>query len=236
MGIAAAPRPRRYGRIFAVGEFRALWTAELLASAGDLLARVALSVLVFSRTGSALATGATYAMTFLPSAVAGPMTSGLADRLLRRIIMVVSDLVRAMLVGLVAVPVLLVLVFVAELFAPAFSAARAATVPDVFTEEDDYVAASAVSSAITQLTQVGGFAVGGAVVALLGARSSLLVDAATFVASALLVRLGVRHRAATATAATEAGRRRFGGVGSTRPIRRGAACPDFFARCADARC
>ena len=40
-----------------MGEFRALWLAQILSVAGDQLARVALTLLVFDRTGSSTAGG-----------------------------------------------------------------------------------------------------------------------------------------------------------------------------------
>jgi MFS family permease len=200
-----------YGEVFAVREYRALWSAQVLSVAGDQLARVALSVLVFDRTGSALLTGATYAMTFLPWAVGGPLTAGLADRLPRRTLMIVCDVVRALMVAAVALPglplwLMLVLLFVGGLFAPPFSSARASLIPQVFPDEDRYVVASAISNTTTQAAQVLGFATGGAVVALLGARPSLLLDAATFLASAVVVAVGVRRRAAATTKRTSRGR------------------------------
>jgi hypothetical protein len=45
----------------AVGEFRVLWLAHAQSRLGDQLARVAIAVLVFSRTSSALLTALTYA-------------------------------------------------------------------------------------------------------------------------------------------------------------------------------
>lgn len=66
------------------GEFRALWTAYALSVAGDQLAAVGLSVLVFDRTGSPAWAAATYAMTFLPDLTGGALLSGLADRFPRR--------------------------------------------------------------------------------------------------------------------------------------------------------
>jgi hypothetical protein len=41
---------------------------------------VALAVLVFERTGSPGQTALTYALTFLPAVLAGPLLPGLADR------------------------------------------------------------------------------------------------------------------------------------------------------------
>ncbi len=46
--------------VFAVGEFRALWAAQLLSVIGDQLARVALTVLVYDRTRSALLAAITF--------------------------------------------------------------------------------------------------------------------------------------------------------------------------------
>jgi MFS family permease len=63
-----------------VAEFRGLWTAQVLSLLGDQLARVALTVLVFDRTESALLTGLVYAVTYLPWLLGGPLLSGLADR------------------------------------------------------------------------------------------------------------------------------------------------------------
>lgn len=199
-----------YGDIFAVREYRALWLAEVLSEAGDQLARVALSVLVFDRTGSALLTGVTYAMTFLPWAVGGPLTAGLADRLPRRTLMIICDVVRALMVVAVTLPglplwVMLLLLFVGGLFAPLFSSARAALIPHVLPDEDRYVVASAIDTTTINAAQVLGFAIGGTVVALLGARLSLLFDAATFLASALVVAVGVRSRVAAKTKRTTRG-------------------------------
>src|SRR5688572_20440400 len=91
-----------YREVFAVAEFRHLWGAQTLSSLGDQLASVALAVLVYHRTHSALLTALTYALTYLPPIVGGPLLSGLADHFPRRRVMIVCDLARAALVGLMA--------------------------------------------------------------------------------------------------------------------------------------
>jgi len=89
--------------VFAIGEFRVLWFAQLLSIAGDQLARVALTVLVFDRTHSALWTGVTYAATYLPW-ILGITIAGLADKYPRRTLMILSDLGRAALVMVMVIP------------------------------------------------------------------------------------------------------------------------------------
>src|SRR5215813_11258602 len=87
-----------FAQIFANPEFRALWLAQLLSVAGDQLARVAITVLVYDHTRSPFWTALTYAITLLPWMVGGLALSGLADRLPRRQVMVVCDIARLVLV------------------------------------------------------------------------------------------------------------------------------------------
>ena len=58
----------------------------------------------------------------------------------------------------------------------------------------------AVMASTTRVVVVVGAAVGGLVVALFGARPALGADAATFIASALLIQVGVHARPAPASA------------------------------------
>ncbi|WP_370962073.1 MFS transporter [Amycolatopsis sp. cg9] len=179
---------------FAVRGFREVWLAGLLSVAGDQLARVALSILVFQRTGSAALSAATYALSMLPALVSGALLSWLADRFPRRRVMVVCDVARAALVAVMAVPAtplplmaaLLVLVQLAE--AP-FSAAQGAVLPELLGTR--YEAGQAVQQVTTQLCLVLGFAAAAFVVTGVGAHTALAIDAATFAVSALLIRAGL---------------------------------------------
>src|SRR5687767_7421415 len=167
-----ADRSATYGEVFAVPEFRWLWSAQLTSVIGDQLARVALAVLVFDRTGSAGLSALTYALTFLPDVVGGPLLSGLADRFPRRRIMVICDIGRAVLVALMAIPgaplwILCALLIAVQLLASPFQAARAALLPAILTG-DKYVLASSVSNITAQAAQLAGFVAGGTLVAAFG--------------------------------------------------------------------
>src|SRR5450756_1506294 len=157
VGVGAEPPPARtatFGAVCAVGEFRVLWLADVLSLLGDQLARVALAVLVFGRTGSALLTGLVYALSFLPALVGGPLLAGLADRLPRRRLMVSCDLARGLVVAVMAAPgaplwLLCALLVGAVLLTAPFTAARAALLPDVL-PDDRYVLASAINNITDQ--------------------------------------------------------------------------------------
>jgi Transmembrane secretion effector len=187
-----------------VAEFRALWMAQLLSVVGDQLARVALTVLVYDRTRSALLAAITFVASVVPVFVGGLTLAWLADRYPRRGVMIVCDLARCALVLVMAIPGVSVagmvtLLFVVTLIGAPFTSARAAIYPDVLTG-DRYVMGTAVTLTTYQFAQVLGFAAGGTAVAFFGTRTALVLDAATFAGSALILRLWVRARPAPAAA------------------------------------
>src|SRR5215469_15186483 len=196
-----------FAQVFAVGEFRALWLAQLLSVAGDQLARVAITVLVYDRTRSALLTALTYALTYLPWIVGGLALSGLADRLPRREVMIACDLARMVLVLLMvtvslagsatALWTMVALLFFVTLLDSPFESARSALMADILTGER-YVLGTTLTQISFQVGTVLGFALGGLVVAALGTRTALLADAATFAVSAVLLLLWVHKRPAAA--------------------------------------
>ncbi|MBB5892863.1 MFS transporter [Kutzneria kofuensis] len=192
-------RAARYRDVFANGEFRALWLAELVSSAGDQVARVALSVLVYVRTGSAALTAFTFALTFLPALI-GPVLAGLADRYPRREVMIACDLSRGAVMTVMALPfvplwVMFPLIFVAQLLSSPSNAARGALLADVLAG-DMLTVGQGLRQIVGQIAQVGGFAVGGFLTAILTPYGSLAVNAASFFVSASIIFTGVRHRPA----------------------------------------
>lgn len=225
------PRPETgqrasFGDVLRVAEFRVLLLAQAQSRAGDQLARVALAVLVFSRTASATLTAVAYALTYLPPLLTAPLLAGLADRYPRRTVMVVVDLVRAVLVALMTIPGLPLLAVGALLVLltcpqPLFSAARNATIPAVLAGDRFPVGMSVVSTA-DFIAQIAGFTLGGTVVAVLGGpHVALGIDAVTYLISAGLIRRGIvlrrpatvlRRPAATASAARRTGGSALSGV------------------------
>jgi predicted MFS family arabinose efflux permease len=132
----------------------------------------------------------------VPAFIGGFALSGLADRLPRRRVMIACDLMRVVLVLVMAVSgipiaVLVALLFLVTLIGAPFLSARAALYPDILAG-DLYVLGTAVTLTTLQFAQVLGFAAGGAVVGFFGVRVSLLIDAATFALSALITFIWVR--------------------------------------------
>lgn len=187
-----------YREVLSIREFRALFLSQSLSLIGDQIARIALALLVYDRSGSAFAASATYGSSYFTWLVGGPFLSALADRWSRREIMIVADVARALLVALLLVPhpalwlIFLVLALVG-LLAPPFESARSAIVPDIVSEEQ-YPAASTLINTTIQAAQVAGFFFGGVLVAVLSARGALAIDVLTFVVSAAAIRLRIQQR------------------------------------------
>jgi MFS family permease len=184
--------------VLGIGEFRALWGAELLSILGDQLARVALALLVYERTASAALSALTYALTLAPAVLGGVLLSGLADRYPRRRVLIVTDLLRAGLAGAMAIPSLPLpamwaLVAVLSMSSAPFKAAQQALLPQVLSSES-YLTGLSLRQVTIQATQLGGYASGGFLLVVLEPHVALAANAATFLASAALITTGVRAR------------------------------------------
>lgn len=208
VAVSTSPARRATFRdVFAVREFRALWASQILSVGGDRLALVALTLLVYGRTHSPLLAAVAYAAGYVPWVLGGLLLSGLADRLPRREVMVTCDLIRAVLVTVMLIPnvpvvILVALLFAITMLAPPFEAARSAILPDIL-EAERYVVAAGVMQTTFRMGIVLGAVGGGVTVAFIGPRPALLVDALTFVVSAVLIRFGTRARSAVAKASDE---------------------------------
>lgn len=185
-------------------QFRVVVAAAIQSIVGDQVARVALMVLVFHASHSALLTALAYAVTFLPG-LAGALAGRIADRMPRRTVMVSVDLVRAALFAGTAVPasppwLVCILVALSVAVGGPFQAASTAFVADLFAGSESYARAVATRQVAGQLAQLAGFAIGGVVVAAAGTRWGLALDAATFALSATMLRFGVTYRPPAARA------------------------------------
>jgi len=195
---SSAARPATFGQVFGVREFRPLFGSYLLSTIGDELARVALTVLVFQRTNSTLLSATTFAISYLPWLLGGPLLSALADRFPRHRVLIASDVARAVLVAAMAVPgmplpVLLALLLAVSLCGPPFEAGRSALMADVL-DGDRYAVGISLVGITSQLAQLTGFLLGGALLMVFSPSAALLIDAAAFAVSAAWLSLGLQRR------------------------------------------
>ncbi|MGW8379794.1 MFS transporter [Streptomyces sp. ODS28] len=192
-GPPAAPARATYREVFAVRQFRVLFTGYALFLAGETVKMLALSVTVYAGTGSPLVAALSYVAGFLPYALGGTLLLAYADRWPPRAVMVGYDLVRAAVAAVLAAGLLsptatLLLVFVTGIPSAVASGARSALLPELL-DGDRYVLGRAVFSMTSGGTQVLGFAMGGTLIAALGPHGTLWITAASCLLSAALLRL-----------------------------------------------
>lgn len=181
-------------------EFRAMWIGSTVSTAGDQLAAVALSLLVFERTRSVAATALTWSLTLFPPLISGPLLGWVADRFPRRTVMVTTAWLQAGLMAAMAIPgmplwaMIVLLVTVLAISSP-YLAAQEASLPHVLPPKryDDGVALFGTS---VDIAQMAGLAAAGFLVAYTGPGVALAINAGTFALLAILVQVSVRHRPA----------------------------------------
>jgi len=198
--VTATSPSVRYRDLLAVRQMRAVLLAHSVSMTGSVVAEVALSVLLYARTGSSLLSAAALALGFLPNVLGGTVLSGLADRFPVRRLLVACDLLSAAVVTLMLVPglpiwALLGLVVLLGTVPPVFNSARSADLAGALAGGLWLLARSALR-VLAQTTLVGGFALGGLLLTMMGPRELLLVDAVSFLLSAAVLRAGTPARPA----------------------------------------
>ncbi|MER8097135.1 MFS transporter [Streptomyces goshikiensis] len=193
-----------YRKILSASEFRGVVFSHMVSILGDLVTKVALPVLVYQRTDSSFLSAAAFAVGFLPQMASGLLFASVVDRYPPRTFLIACDVLRAALVLLMVVPgmpvaVLLLLLFVSAAVTPLYRGARLALVPAILGKEAQVLGRSLLIS-ITQIAQVAGFGLGGALLLIITPTEALALDAATFLLSAGLLAITLTSRPASSAA------------------------------------
>jgi MFS family permease len=171
--------------------FGALATARIVSLTGDSLSLVALMLLVADRAGDALAVALLLLVGDFAPSLLGPLTGAISDRFDLRRVMIAAELAQGGLVLAIALtlpplPVLLVLValraIAGQVFLPASRTAMPALVAD-----KDLPAANSLLGFGANGGEVLGPLLAAALVGVIGVQGVLLVDAASFALSAVLL-------------------------------------------------
>jgi predicted MFS family arabinose efflux permease len=173
---------------------RRLQLAFAGAVAGQYAFAIAIAVYAY-RHGGATSVGVMALVRTIPSAVLAPFVSGLGDRFRQERVMLAADVLRALLVGAIAIVVFahgpLVLVFVLAAFGPicgtAFHPAEAALLPVLARTPEELTAANVSTATIDSVGSFVGPALGGLALAAWGVGPALLLTVATYVWSGLMV-------------------------------------------------
>jgi len=173
--------------------FRRLWLAQIVSEIGDWFYTLSIYTLLLQLTGRAGSVALALVLQVLPQTLVGPTAGVVNDRVKRKYVMIAADLVRFVIVLsmlLVRSRSMVWLVYpllVAETtMAAFFEPARSAVIPNI-SEAGEVLVANTLSSATWSVNLLIGASVGGVVAAFLGRDAAFVLNALSFLTSALLI-------------------------------------------------
>src|SRR5215475_931379 len=185
---------RSYARLIRGNRnFCRLWVAQIVSEIGDWFYTLAIYSLLLQLTGHASSVALALVLQVLPQTLIGPTSGVVNDRISRKRVMITADLVRALIV----ISMLLVrsrsmvwLVYPLLLFetimAAFFEPARSSVISNI-TLRKDVIIANTLGSTTWSMNLVFGVMLGGIVAALLGRDAVFILNALSFLLSALFI-------------------------------------------------
>lgn len=178
--------------------FRYLWGGQVVSEIGDWLNNIAVLALTIQLAGAGrqgLAIALYAIARHLPLFLFGPIAGVVADRADRRRVMIAADVARALLAlgfifanRIAGLPV--IYIAGASLFAVSafFNAAKRASIPNLVRDGDELLTANSLSASTTAATIAIGSALGGIIATIAGRDTVFILNAATFLISAYMIR------------------------------------------------
>ncbi|MGA2376031.1 MAG: MFS transporter, partial [Candidatus Sulfotelmatobacter sp.] len=173
--------------------FRRLWMAQIVSEIGDWFYTLSIYTLLLQLTGRASSVALALVLQVLPQTFVGPAAGVVNDRLRRKHVMIAADLVR---VGVVlamllvrsrsAVWLVYPLLLAETVMAAFFEPARSSVIPNI-AARGEVLIANTLSSATWSVNLLIGASVGGVVAAFFGRDAVFILNALSFLASALLI-------------------------------------------------
>src|ERR1700732_3272298 len=173
--------------------FRRLWLAQIVSEIGDWFYTLSIYTLLLQLTGHASSVALALVLQVLPQTFVGPTAGVVNDHLRRRHVMIAADLVRfAVVLAMLLVrsrsmvwlvyPLLLAETIMAAFFEPA----RSAVIPNIAAPGEGFIA-NTLSSATWSVNLLIGASVGGLVAAFFGRDAVFVLNALSFLASAIFI-------------------------------------------------
>ena len=172
--------------------FSYIWWGQVVSQVGDGISKLALLWFVYSVTGSPLKTSIIGILQTAPAIVLAPLIGVAVDRLPKKALLITSDLVRAVVIGLIpcwmsvdsfTVSSLYILVTLHAVATAVFGPALTAAVPSLV-PPSQYTSANALLQITTSLGIIFGPALSGLGIAALSSQEVLCLNALTYLISA----------------------------------------------------
>jgi MFS family permease len=189
--VAHKGKPSAFA-VFRRRNFTLLWIAQFISTIGNGLLGVAASILVYRVTGSAMSVGFVLLAAAMPSLFVGLIAGVVVDRFDRKRIMIWANVICALAVA--AIPIMLprgiiwlyVLVALSSAVEQFFAPAQASVLPETAPDEQLMSANAMMTISLYGAVTIGA-AAGGLIASLSTLTTAFVLDAVSFVLSALCI-------------------------------------------------
>ncbi|MGR3765970.1 MFS transporter [Rossellomorea sp. NS-SX7] len=162
------------------------WAISLFGSS---LTRIALPILILERTGSGFAMGMTFALETIPSALLGPLLGALSDRYNRKIMIITSDVLRALILIAVLLTgnlyIIFTLIFLMGILKALYVPVRSAIIPELVSKEN-FPKIVVLQGTTQRIINIAGPSLAAAIIGFTNPTFALQLDIITYLAAALL--------------------------------------------------
>ena len=182
-------------------DFWKYWTGQTISNLGSSITLFALPLLVYKLTGSALNLGITTAATFLPYLLFGLILGAWTDRVNRKLMMIGTDIGRALIVasiplmaalGILSVWWIYLVAFIHATLTICFEAGQFAAIPSLVNRDDLVTANGRIQASYSGASVIGPL-LAGVLVTVVPLAALMLIDAFSFLVSSFslaLIRIG----------------------------------------------
>jgi MFS transporter, DHA3 family, macrolide efflux protein len=178
-----------YSLLFYSKNYFLFYIGWAISQFGSSLTRIALPILVLERTGSGFAMGMTFALETIPSALFGPLLGAISDRYNRKLMIIMSDALRAVILFAVLFSqnlyIIFSLVFLMGVLKALYIPVRSAIIPELVVKED-FPRIIVLQGTTQRIINIAGPSLAAAIIGFSNPTLALNLDIATYIVAALL--------------------------------------------------
>ncbi len=186
---------RNYRALLSQKQYLKMLSADVISRFGDSLDAIVYSWIMYEITASESLMAFIIGLNYIPTIFLQPITGVLIDRMNKRILMAVTDLLRfaivlvfaALYMGGQLTPLLIAVLTMFTSTVEAFRMPAGSAITPQLLEPSHYTLGKAANYSFSRVSQLLGYVVSGGLIALIGSGGVLLIDAATFLISAALI-------------------------------------------------
>ncbi|MFJ6209524.1 MFS transporter [Lysinibacillus sp. NPDC092081] len=172
-----------YRDVFKNRNYIYLWSGQLISQLGDAISLIALPLLIFKLTESAISLTIAFILEAIPWILIGPLVGVFIDKINKKYVVIATDFIRFFLILCLFFTENLIIIyticFLTQAFAAIFAPARSALIPEIV-EKNLYVKAIGLSHVGFQIVQVIGPLIAASLIGLIGLHTAFIIDSATF--------------------------------------------------------